>query len=105
MKAPIARFSLGQIVHHRLFGYRGVIFDADDSFQGTDEWYENVALTRPPRDRPWYRVLVHGSNQSTYVAERNLEPEADVSPIENPYTSQFFSEQTNGVYRLRRKSN
>ena len=105
MSDHIARFSVGQIVHHRLFGYRGVIFDADDSFQGTDEWYDNVARTHPPRDMPWYHVLVHGSNLTTYVAERNLEPEADLSPIENPYTEHFFADQINGVYRLRQKSN
>ena len=105
MKAHVAGFSVGQIIHHRLFGYRGVIFDVDDSFQGTDDWYENVARSRPPRDKPWYHVLVHGSDLTTYVAERNLEPESDLSPIENPYIKHFFDAPIKGVYTPRRKSN
>ncbi|MGE4649601.1 MAG: heat shock protein HspQ, partial [Myxococcota bacterium] len=46
-------FSVGYVVEHRLFDYRGVIFDVDAHFEGSDEWYEQVARSRPPRDRPW----------------------------------------------------
>ena len=53
-----ARFAIGQVIHHRRFGYRGVIVDVDPSFQLTDEWYEEVALSRPPKDKPWYHILV-----------------------------------------------
>jgi heat shock protein HspQ len=63
------KFSVGELIHHRLFDYRGVIVDVDQSFQGTDEWYQSVAKSRPPRDEPWYHVLVHDSEHSTYVAE------------------------------------
>ncbi|MGI9303895.1 MAG: heat shock protein HspQ, partial [Gammaproteobacteria bacterium] len=52
----VAAFSVGQIVHHKLFDYRGVIYDVDPHFQGTDEWYEEVAKSRPPRNKPWYHV-------------------------------------------------
>ena len=54
-----AKFSIGQIIHHRLFDYRGVIVDVDPDFQNSDEWYDQVARSRPPKDKPWYRVLVH----------------------------------------------
>ena len=74
------RFLVGQLVHHKLFDYRGVIIDADLTFQGSDQWYASVARSRPPRDRPWYRVLVHAGGYETYVAERNLEPD-DLSGI------------------------
>ena len=56
---PEARFHVGQVVRHRKFGYRGVIFDLDATFGLTDEWYEQVARSRPPKDLPWYHVLVH----------------------------------------------
>ena len=48
-----ARFFVGQIVHHKRFDYRGVVFDVDSTFQGTDEWYEQVAQSRPPKKQPW----------------------------------------------------
>lgn len=60
-----AKFRPGQLVHHRLFDYRGVVVDADPEFQGTEEWYEVMARSRPPRDRPWYHVLVHGADHHT----------------------------------------
>jgi heat shock protein HspQ len=75
-----ARFSIGQCIHHRLFDYRGVIIDVDAVFQGTDAWYEQVATTRPPKNEPWYRVLVHDASHETYVAERNLEADRTPAP-------------------------
>lgn len=100
-----AQFTIGQIVHHKLFGYRGVIFDVDPVFQGEEEWYERVAKSRPPKDLPWYHVLVDGQPATTYVAERNLAPELDLSPIRHPYVERFFSGQDDGVYRLRMGDN
>ena len=51
-----AKFQIGQIVHHKLFDYTGVIFDIDPFFQSSDEWYEQVAQSRPPKNKPWYHV-------------------------------------------------
>ena len=65
-------FSVGDVVRHLRFKYRGVIVDVDAQFSGTEEWYEMMARSRPPKDRPWYHVLVHGADHSTYVAERHL---------------------------------
>ena len=47
-----AKFLIGQIVHHKLFNYTGVVFDIDPFFQGQDEWYEQVAQSRPPKNKP-----------------------------------------------------
>lgn len=105
MESRKAHFTVGQIIHHRLFGYRGVVVDADDRFQGTDDWYSSVALSRPPKDRPWYHVLVHGSSMRTYVAERNLEPTPDTRPVENPYLGEYFETWQDGAYVLRGKLN
>ena len=100
-----ARFAVGQLIHHRLFDYRGVIVDVDQDFQGSEEWYRTVARSRPPRDKPWYHVLVHGSEHSTYVAERNLEPDATPGPIEHPMLAHFFTHFDNGRYRRNRAEN
>ena len=69
-----ARFQVGLLVRHKLFDYRGVVFDADATFQASEEWYETMARSRPPKDEPWYHVLVHDAEHTTYVAERNPRP-------------------------------
>ena len=96
---PPARFAVGQLVHHIRFDYRGVIFDVDAIYQGSEEWYEQMARSRPPRDRPWYHVLVHGAQHTTYVAERNLEPDASDAPVRNPLVEHFFDAFEDGRYR------
>jgi heat shock protein HspQ len=92
------KFSVGELIHHRLFDYRGVIVDVDQDFQGTEEWYETVAKSRPPKDRPWYHVLVHESGHSTYVAERHLETDNTGEPISHPMVEHFFSSFVDGRY-------
>jgi len=94
-----AEFSVGDLIHHRLFDYRGVIVDVDRDFQSTDEWYDAVAKSRPPKDKPWYHVLVHETGQSTYVAEQNLEVDDSGEPIKHPMLEHFFSRFENGRYR------
>jgi len=100
-----AKFGVGQLVHHCLFGYRGVIVDVDARFEGSEEWYERVARSRPPKDRPWYRVLPHASIHTTYVAERNLEPDEDLEPIQHPMLSDFFEDFRDGRYIVARRAN
>ncbi len=99
------RFAVGELIHHRLFDYRGVIVDVDRDFQGTEEWYQAVARSRPPKDQPWYHVLVHGSDHFTYVAERNLEADLILEPIRHPMLEQFFTHFDNGRYRHKRAEN
>ena len=95
------QFSIGQVIHHRLFDYRGVVVDVDPVFSGTDEWYETVALSRPPKDRPWYHVLVDGASHRTYVAERNLEPDDSGKPVNHPLIYDFFTGFSEGSYNAR----
>jgi heat shock protein HspQ len=94
-----AKFSVGQLVHHRLFGYRGVIYDVDPYFLGTEEWYEQVARSRPPKEQPWYHVLVDGAEHTTYVAERNLEPDPSTEEIEHPLVRKLFRGLEDGHYQ------
>ena len=103
--AKQAQFSIGQVVHHNKFGYRGVIVDVDANFQGTDEWYEQVARSRPPKNKPWYHVLVDNAIHMTYVAERHLEETDDGEPVSHPAIKVYFDDFQDGMYRIRRNSN
>lgn len=96
---------IGQVVHHRLFGYRGVVVDVDLEFSLSEEWYDQVARSRPPKDAPWYRVLVNGATHETYVAERNLENDESGEPIEHPLLGAFFDAFEDGHYVRRRELN
>ena len=98
IRMPSARFSVGDVVQHKLFDYRGVIVDVDTHFRGTEEWYAAVARSRPPKHRPWYHVLPHGAQHQTYVAERNLEPDHSGRPIQNPLVERYFTDFSNGRY-------
>ena len=100
-----AQFSVGQVVHHRLFDYRGVIVDVDPVFAGSEEWYEQVARSRPPKDAPWYHVLVHDADHQTYVAERNLEVEDPPEPVVHPELESYFEGFSDGVYAPRHAIN
>ncbi len=98
-----AKFSVGELIHHLLFDYRGVIFDVDAEFQGSEEWYAQMARSRPPRDEPWYHVLVHNGTHTTYVAERNLEEALSEDPIRHPMIEELFDGFENGRYVARRR--
>jgi len=96
---------MGQLVHHKLFDYRGVVIDVDQVFSLSDEWYDQVAKSRPPKDAPWYRVLVGGGLHETYVAERNLENDVLGLPIEHPLLDEFFDAFEDGHYVRSRELN
>ncbi len=105
MNTTDAKFAPGALVLHSLFDYRGVVIDLDPHFLGTPEWYENVARSRPPKDRPWYHVLVDGGELRTYVAERNLELDPSGKPINHPDIGAYFSGLGDGAYTPLRKGN
>ena len=104
-KLPRARFSPGQLVLHAKFSYRGVVVDVDATFSGSSQWYDQVARSRPPKDAPWYHVLVHDATHMTYVAERHLESDSNSEPIHHPLVDQFFSGFEAGEYTRRRSLN
>ena len=104
-RSAAAKFDVGQRIHHRIFEYRGLIFDVDPSFQGTREWYEKMARSRPPIDEPWYHVLVHDASHTTYVAERNLEADASDEEVRHPLVPQLFDRLADGAYSPNRDIN
>ena len=100
-----AKFKIGQIIHHRLFDYTGVVFDIDPIFQGSEEWYEQVARSRPPKNKPWYHVLVHAAEHSTYVAEQNLDLEENPKAIQHPLVNSLFTKFYGLKYQLKTRPN
>jgi heat shock protein HspQ len=100
---PAPQFFIGQCIRHNKFDYRGVIIDVDAKFSGSDEWYEQVAKSQPPKDRPWYHVLVDGAEHITYVAERHLEQDPTGEPVRHPAIQTFFDGFEDGVYRIKQR--
>ena len=93
-----ALFKSGEQNRHQRFAYRGVIYGVDPVFLGSNEWYEEMALSKPPKNAPWYHVLVHESDHTTYVAERNLVAYSGEEPIDHPMLGQFFDGFVKGRY-------
>ncbi|GAA0588287.1 heat shock protein HspQ [Caenispirillum bisanense] len=93
-----ARFSIGQTVRHKSYRYRGVVVDVDASCRMDDTWYDTQTERRPPKDSPWYHVLVDQSEMSTYVPERNLQADDSDDPIDNPDIEEWLGETDDGLY-------
>jgi heat shock protein HspQ len=93
-----AQFSIGDLVYHKLFDYRGVVVDVDPHLMLSEEWYEAVARSRPPKDQPWYRVLVHDAIHETYVAECNLQRDTSGERVRHPLIDTCFHDFSDGHY-------
>lgn len=91
-------FFIGQIIQHKLFAYKGIIFDVDFQYSGTTEWYENVAHSRPSKKQPWYKVLVDNATHHTYVAEQNLKTSQSKQEINHPLIDHYFTKSTDNIY-------
>tara|TARA_B100000686_G_scaffold140403_1_gene148028 strand:- start:935 stop:1252 length:318 start_codon:yes stop_codon:yes gene_type:complete len=103
MQEKKSKLHIGQIIQHKLFNYTGVIFDIDPNFKGTEEWYEQVAKSSPPKESPWYHVLVDEALHTTYVAEQNLEPAKNPQKVLHPLADALFQEFDGKCYKLRQK--
>ncbi len=97
-----AGFCIGEVIRHKLFDYYGVIYDVDPAFMGGDEWYAAVAKSRPPKDRPWYHVLVDGHGATTtYVAEKNLAHCREFKRINHPLVETYFDGHDGKTYLMK----
>ena len=105
MSTTKAHFYVGQIIHHKVSDYRGVVIDVDSNFEGSEDWHNAATAPKPPKEGPWYHVLVDGRNSRTYVAQRNLEADNNLEPIIHPNVSNYFENLTIKWYTLRDKSN
>lgn len=102
---PSTKFYIGQVIQHKQFDYRGVVYDVDSQFSLSEEWYSMMAISKPPKDQPWYHVLVDNGGHTTYVAERNLQPSKQSSQISHPQLGRYFSRYDGSRYYLKSKSN
>lgn len=97
----LSLYEVGQVVYHSRFNYRGVIFEIDPVFLLSDQWYEDVAKSRPPKDEPWYHVLVDGAAHTTYVAQRHLCSDPSPSQVDHPMLGHYFKAFIDGRYQLK----
>ncbi len=101
----IAKFQIGQVVRHRFYPFRGVVFDVDPTFSNTDEWWlsipENV---RPRKDQPYYHLLAENEQRyyEAYVSEQNLLPDETGEPVGHPQVERLFGALADGFYQVPR---
>lgn len=101
-KTPL--FTIGQVVRHRLFSFRGVIFDVDAEFSNSEEWWESIpAEVRPEKGQPFYHLFAENEDSSyeAYVSQQNLLPDNSDEPINHPDVQELFGDLEDGQYELR----
>ena len=104
MESRIAKFRIGQVVKHRKFPFRGVIFDVDPVFNNTEEWWLAIpADVRPSKDQPYYHLLAENAETEylAYVSEQNLLPDDSGQPVRHPQVRDMFDVQPDGTFKLR----
>ena len=104
MKSRAAKFQIGQVVKHRVFKFRGVVFDIDPTFNNTEEWYQSIpADVRPNKDQPFYHVFAENADTEyvAYVSEQNLLADNSAEPIRHPQVAEVFVKDDRGAYRPR----
>ncbi|MFM5908176.1 MAG: heat shock protein HspQ [Novosphingobium sp.] len=99
-----ARFAIGDVVRHRLYDFRGVVFDIDPVFANSEEWYESIPKdVRPSREQPFYHLLAENGDSSyiAYVSQQNLTEDSEGGPVEHPSVAELFENFAEGRYRMR----
>jgi heat shock protein HspQ len=104
MSSKAAKFRIGQVVKHRIYPFRGVIFDVDPIFSNTEEWWTSIPEhVRPRKDQPFYHLLAENAETEyiAYVSEQNLVLDDSGEPVRHPQVADFFTGATDGEYQLR----
>jgi heat shock protein HspQ len=99
-----ARYQIGQVVRHRVFPFRGVVFDVDPVFDNTEEWWLAIPEEiRPVKDQPFYHLFAESEDSEyiAYVSEQNLLPDESGEPLRHPQIREFFSGRDGSVFRAR----
>ena len=107
MNTRIAKFAIGQVVRHRVYPFRGVIFDVDPTFSNTEEYWLSIPENiRPHKDQPFYHLLAENDESSyvAYVSEQNLLADDTGKPVGHPQVPHFFKELKSGHYVSRDRS-
>jgi heat shock protein HspQ len=99
-----ARFGVGEVVRHRLFDFRGVVFDIDPIFANSEEWYDSIPEeVRPRKDQPFYHLLAENTESSyiAYVSQQNLLPDGENGPVHHPSIVGIFDDFDGDKYMLK----
>ena len=99
-----AKYTIGQVVRHRIYPFRGVVFDIDPLFSNTEEWYQSIpAEVRPHKDQPYYHLFAENAETEyvAYVSEQNLLPDDSGEPLRHPQVAEIFVRDDRGSYRPR----
>jgi heat shock protein HspQ len=107
MESRVAKFHIGQVVKHRRFEFRGVIFDVDPVFSNTEEWWQAIpAENRPSKDQPFYHLYAENADTDyvAYVSEQNLVADEAGGPVRHPQVRDMFQRLPDGNYSLRVKA-
>jgi len=99
-----AKYTIGQVVRHLIYPFRGVVFDIDPLFSNTEEWYQSIpAEVRPHKDQPYYHLFAENAETEyvAYVSEQNLLPDNSGEPLRHPQVAEIFDRDDEGGYRPR----
>ena len=103
-KIRVAKYTIGQVVRHRVYPFRGVVFDVDPLFSNTEEWYQQIpAEVRPHKDQPFYHLFAENAESEyvAYVSEQNLLPDESGEPVRHPQVAEVFERDEAGGYHPR----
>ena len=103
-KTRNAKYTIGEVLRHRVFPFRGIVFDVDPTFSNTQEWWEAIpAEVRPRKDQPFYHLFAENAETEyvAYVSEQNLLPDTSGEPLRHPQVSEVFERDDDGRYRPR----
>jgi heat shock protein HspQ len=101
MHVKNAQYRIGQVVRHRFYPFRGVIFDVDPEFANTEDWWQSIPeQVRPRKDQPFYHLLAENAEATyiAYVSEQNLVIDDSGEPLSHPQIGELFSGMHDGVY-------
>jgi heat shock protein HspQ len=104
MKPQTAKFGIGQVVKHRKYPFRGIIYDVDPVFSNTDEWWRSIPEdVRPSKDQPFYHLFAENTETEyvAYVSEQNLLPDNSGVPVRHPRVDEMFERDDDGAYLIR----
>ena len=104
MKERQAKYAIGDIVRHRVYSFRGVIFDVDPTFSNSEEWYNSIPEeVRPTKDQPFYHLFAENAETEyvAYVSEQNLLPDTSNEPVRHPQIDEVFDIDEKGRYKAR----
>jgi heat shock protein HspQ len=104
MKPSIAKFAIGQVVKHRKYPFRGIVYDVDPVFANTEEWWQSIpAEIRPRKDQPFYHLFAENTDTEyvAYVSEQNLVADTSGDPIRHPQVNEMFVRALDGAYKIK----